>query len=330
MKINAAEKVNAYEWDELVISVGGGYFQCYTEVIYNSICAGAEPMFARALEGQDQCLGIVTGTIARSRIWPFSRYSNWTMMTSTPVASDQTTQTEKLIMSALEKYLRGQGVFSVRVDSYDSVRSEEILSSLGYELSARSEFYVDLSRSLDDIWAKFKGHRRTDIRKAEKLGVVTRRENSSEALQLVEKFQADSMHRRGITRGPMSQAKAENRQKQLAKGNIDIFVTYKEGVPVNASLFGVFNNRPYYHVSGSSQEGYHCCGPVHLIWTAIQTYKEQGVRVLGLGAALEGQTSLYKFKCDFGSEIVSQPIGIRRISKIGTGLHWIRSRLSRG
>jgi lipid II:glycine glycyltransferase (peptidoglycan interpeptide bridge formation enzyme) len=196
-------------------------------------------------------------------------------------------------------------------------------------LSPRFEFYVDLQPSLEEIWAKFKDHRRRNIRKAEKLGVQTRRENTEESFDLLMSFQADSMRRRNVSAPQSPEHVVSARRKQLTSGDVDIFVSYHEGAPVNATLFGVFNNRPYYHVSGSSDDGYQCCGPVHLIWTAIQHYKERGATCLNLGGVLEDQTGLYRFKQDFGATVISQPIGAKRISKVGSSLHKVRALLRR-
>jgi len=317
--------VNAQEWNELAAAVGAGYFQCYTEVVYYSVCAHAEPFFARVLDEQGRGIGVVTAAVSRSNIWPFSRHCHWAMLPSLPVAADASVETERAILIALEEHLRRRGFFSVRIDSYDSVRSETVLSSLGYDLSRRSEFYIDLHPALDDIWSKFKGHRRTDIRKAEKVGVQTRIENTREALELVMSFQAESMQRRDVTINQTPMSIMDARHQQLEGGAADIFVSYQNDIPINASLFGVFNNKPYYHISGASDLGYRCCGPVHLIWTAIKTYKERGAACLNLGAALEDQTGLVSFKKDFGAAVVSQPIGTKRISVTGSVLHRIRS-----
>ena len=113
----------------------------------------------------------------------------------------------------------------------------------------------------------------------------------------------------------------------LESGRIDVFVSTLNDAPINGSVFGNFNDKPYYLVSGSSDLGFKNCGPVHLIWTAVQKYKEQGATILNLGATLEGQDSLFQFKKDFGATVVSQPIGKKRISQIGSGLHRIRSLL---
>lgn len=327
MKITATTNVNVEEWDDLAAAMGGGYFHCHAEVQYDAAVTDTAPLFVKAVDDLGQCLGVTTGTIAISRVWPFSRHCNYAMLLCLPAVGDRSVETERAIMAAIEEHLRRKGVFSIHVYSYDSPRSEAVLSSLGYDLSARSEFHVDLTRSLDDIWAGFKGHRRTDVRKAEKLGIVTRVENTPEALDLVLSFQAQSMGRRGKSMPSARERTILARRDRLESGRVDVLVSYRDETPVNAALFGFFNGRAYYHVSGSSDPGYECCGPVHLIWTAIRIYKDRGATCLNLGAALEDQGGLFRFKQDFGATVVSTPVGKKRISRVGSGLHRIRSLL---
>jgi lipid II:glycine glycyltransferase (peptidoglycan interpeptide bridge formation enzyme) len=247
------------------------------------------------------------------------------MLQSLPVTTDRSERMTRAFMEAAEPELRRRGAFSVRVYSFDSSMSEPVLAALGYDLASRWEFLIDLNRTLDEIWLGFAGERRTDIRKADKRGVTTRRENTSEALTTLDSFYSESMRRHGIATAVHDPQVALASKQRLESGKADLLVAYHGECPVSAALFVVFGGRAYYHVSGSSIAGYRCCAPAHVIWTAIRTYKEQGLEVLNLGAALDGQETLYKFKRDFGAVPVCAPMGTKRISRIGSALHWIRS-----
>jgi hypothetical protein len=321
MKISIEETPDAREWDSLVASLGGGYFHCHAETAFHSSGPGLRPAFIRAIDNSGRCIGVVTGTIALSRVWPFSRHCGYAMLLALPAMADSFQDACVGFLESIEARLRRQGVFSLRIYSHDSLNSDVILSRLGYRLSERQEFVVDLSCSLDDIWARLKGSRRTDIRKAERLGVETRLENTVETLRLVLKFQSGSLTRHGIDKEWDFPAERE----RLESGCLDLFVSYRNGAPVNAAALGVFNNRPYYHLSGTSAEGYKCSGPAHLLWTAIKMFKERGAQRLNLGATLPGQEGVAAFKQDFGATAFPSPIGVKRISKIGSALHWART-----
>lgn len=325
MRITSTSEVDIQEWDDLVTSVGGSYFHCHAHAVYSAECEGAEPMFIQALDEQGQCLGVATGIIARSHLWPFSRHCNWAMLQGTPIAADASAETERAILEALEIHLRRQGVFSVHIFSYDCPRSESVLSALDYNLSTRSEFYLDLSPSQEEIWAGFKRQRKQNIKKAEKSGVVTRLVNTPEALEIISSLQIQSMERHDISILEAQKKTAHARKKLLESGRIDVLVSYQNDIPINGGFLGNFNDKPYHLVSGSSDVGFKCGGPAHLTWTAIQMYKERGAMSLNLGATFEGQDTLYRFKKDFGAMPISQPIGKKRISAVGSALHRIRS-----
>ncbi len=329
MKITSTSEVDIQEWDDLVLSVGGGYFHCYAHVVYSAECEEAEPMFIQALDNQDRCVGVATGMISRSHTWPFSKFCNWAMLQSTPIAADGSAETERSILEAMEIHLRRQGVFSIHIFSYDCPHSESVLSSLGYNLFTRSEFYLDLSPSQEEIWAGFKRQRKQNIKKAEKSGVVTRHENTPDALDIISSLQIQSMERHDISIVEAQKRTDHARKKLLESGRIDVLVSYQDDIPINGGYLGTFNDKPYHLVSGSSDVGFKCCGPAHLTWTAIQMYKERGAKSLNLGATLEGQDTLYRFKKDFGATPISQPIGKKGISKLGSSLHRMRSLLRR-
>jgi lipid II:glycine glycyltransferase (peptidoglycan interpeptide bridge formation enzyme) len=232
------------------------------------------------------------------------------------------------MMCLCEEYLSSAGAFTLRVVSYDSPNSDRLLGPLGFELSDRWEFLIDLTTQHEDLWRGLACERRTAIRKAEKLGVETRRENTLEALEQLLRFERESRLRRGQTPTVDERTVAAGRER-LASGLVDVFLTYHEGRPVNGALFGYFNGRAYYHMSGTSDAGQRCRGPVHLIWTALNHYHTQGARYVNLGAALPGQEGLYRFKRDFGAQVVPAPIGRKKISAIGSALDRMRSWLGR-
>ena len=329
MRVTSTSQVNPQEWDALAVTLGGGYFHTHAEALCNAASGGGEPLFVKGLNQAGQCVGLLTGNLAMSRVWPFSRYCGYAMLQGLPATADGSEASQRAFMEALEAHLRDRGAFSIRVYSYDSPQSEQVLGGLGYRLTPRVEFLMDLTASVEELWSCLRGQRRTDIRKAEKLGVVTRVENTLEAYEQVYEFQAVSLRRHGVAKCEASEAVRRARLIRLQSGHIDVLVSYHEGKAVNASIFGTFNRRPYYLISGASELGYKVCGPAHLLWTAIRLYQDQGARCLNLGAALQGQDGVYKFKEGFGAQPASAPIGVKHISRIGSCLHRLRSVVSR-
>lgn len=286
------------------------------------------PLFITGRNDDGEIVAVAAGTIWRPRVLPLSRFCAMATLFALPQQVGGTLADGCALLAAIERRLRVEGVFSLRITSYDSPHSGDTLSEMRYQLSDRFEFRIDLTRSELEIWEDLKGERRTDIRKAERLGVVTRRSNTSEALGLLEGFVEQSMARRGISAQSYART-MEAEQRRLASGMIDVFVSYHEGIPVNAAMFACGGTHAYYHVSGASQHSLACRGPAHLIWTAIKYYREMGMTCLNLGASLPGQEGLYRFKRDFGADVVPAPIGRKRISTVGSVLHTLQSVLNR-
>lgn len=325
MKVTSISDAEPAPWDEQAVAVGGGFFHSHAETVYRAAGSNCRPVFLRIADDAGDILAVATGAIDRSRTWPFSRFCSYAMLSGLPATRGRTRETQTLVMRAVEAHLHSLGVFSVKVDSFDSPGSEDVLVGLGYRLEERREFIVDLTPSVEDIWRKFKGSRRTDVRKAEKNGVETRIESDEHGLELVLTFAGDSMRRRGKRARQTDESVMQGHLDRIKNGHIDVFASYRQGRPINASLFGFFNGRAYYHISGSSDEGNKYCGPSHLLWTAMKHYKERGAVLMNLGAATVGQENLGRFKQAFGAVPSSAPIGVKRISRMGCLLHWLRS-----
>ena len=89
-------------------------------------------------------------------------------------------------------------------------------------------------------------------------------------------------------------------------------------------MFGAFNRKVYGLKSGSCDKGNKVWGPTHLIWSAIETFKEEGASSLSLGGAKEAETGMARYKSEFGAIAVSMPHGRKIISRFGDGLSRLR------
>ncbi len=328
MFVELSSHVDADEWNRQAADLGAGYFHTVTEPACLAMAAGSEPLFLRGRDAAGRVVALATGVLWRPRVWPMSRYCGQATLLGVPAIGADCGVDTAAVLQAIELRLRAAGVFALRVDSYDSPGSDAVLGPLGYQLGERWEFVIDFSDRDRDLWDALAGERRTDIRRAEKLGVHTRCEQTSDAIALVAQFQRESMERRGQ---PIADATRQTEAvgQRVSRGMGDIFVTYCDGQPVNAALLMYFNARAYYHMAGTSEAGKRCRGPVHLVWTALQHYAERGAECLNLGAALGGQESLYQFKRDFGAHVLPAPTGCKKIATVGSVLDQVRSLLGR-
>jgi len=329
-KIECRSIVDQREWDRLAADLGGSFFHCYAYAKMESSRPRVEPLFVTAFDRSGECIGVVVCTVSSPRSWPFSRFCKTAAFGALPATKGRNAELELAMMNMLERELRSRGVFQIRIYAYESPNSRKVLSAFSCGLNDRVEFYIDLSRSIDDIWKMLKSARRNDIRKGTKLRVESKVKNTMEGVQQLYDFQTESLQRRGIPFDPFY-TPAERLQTLLLDTNrAKLLVSYRDGVPVNAGLFGLFGGRAYYLASGSTIDGYRSCGPVHLLWTTIEMLKADGAITLNLGG-VDGHTDqerrvkdgLYSFKKDFGGTVVSQPGGFKTISLFGARINSI-------
>ena len=326
--LTCCNKIDPIIWDKLATELGGRFFHCHASIVYRSELTGDEPIFFEARDKENHCVGIAAGTIATSKIWPLSKYCRIASFPSTPIAGGNQ-DTEKWILKNIEKQLRRLGVFRIEFASYHSLNSKDLLPSFGYEIDYRHEYEFDLTRDLDDLFKAILKKKRRLLRKAKKLGVITREVNSFEAVQLVEDFHNISMERRGLSHSKMDQRSITALKTLFESMRIRVLISYLKDEPVCGDLLGVFNGRAYGLRSGSSDLGNQNYAPAHLRWTAINILKDQGFTSYNLGGARQEESGLRKFKQEFGTIEIYQPSGVKIFSGIGSFLAMCRRFVSR-
>lgn len=271
-------------------------------------------------------VGIAVGNIVSSKIWPFSKYCNLASFPATPVANKES-YIEKWLLERIEKELQKIGVYKVSFASYHSNNSKNLLKNCNYKVIPRNEYNFDLTGELDELYKNIKTNKRKQIKKAEKNNIQTIEVNSIEAIQLVEDLHNLSMDRRGVHKPTISKRIEAAQHYLLESGRVRVLISYLGDEVVCGDLLGVFNGQAYGLRAGSSKLGNKMCAPVHLRWTAIKRFKEQGLLSYSLGGAREDESGLIKFKLELGTIETKQPSGSKVISKKGLYLESIRAKL---
>jgi hypothetical protein len=334
-RLECRAEVSQAEWDGEVRRLGGSFHHCHAQATYEAGAGNAEPLFMRALDGEGRCVAVMVASIASPRLPLLARVGKRATVPALPATVDGNPALELAMMAAAEDELARRGVFEIHVASYDSPHSAEVLGALGYRLTERAEFYVDLTPPLESIWKDLKETRRRNVRKAERLGLTTGVDQSPPALRALDRFQAEALGRHGVAHRTMDDRLEAAKLRLLGSDQALVLMSVCDGAPTNGAMFGVFGERAYYLSSGSSVTGNERCGPVHLIWTAIRVLKERGVRSLNLGGAVAPGTDtaagseLYRFKKDFGSAVVRQPAGVKVVRRLGAFAHGLAARIKR-
>jgi hypothetical protein len=324
-KIEWSYSLDPGPWDELALKLGGGFFLCHAHARLESQRSNTKPLFGRFRDESGKCVALAQAVIESPRLWPFARFCKKAVLDALPIAAGDRPEIQQEALAALESELRKRGVFLIRVNSYDSPHGQAVLSSMSYKLENLFEFYLDLTPPEEEIWRNLRDTRRNKIRKAEKAGLVTKIEKNAAAVELLYGFQKLSLKRRGVDFQAGCPAESV-KDMLLDKDRGELFVTYKDDIPLNASLFVFFGERAYYHSSGASAEGNKLAGPAHLLWTAIKHFKQKGAKVFNFGGVPapadenDPSSGLYSFKRDFGAGPLAQPAGEKIISRFGCKL----------
>ncbi len=329
MKINISSNVSSTEWDQTVLNCDGNLFHTYGYTVFETSKSNQTPLYISLVDSNSNVCSVAVVIIETPKYWPFSRYCKKAILSTLPASNDP-----NLIISFMQKIeilLKKQGVFDIFIHAYDSIDSNKVLSKLNYQLSNRSEFYLSLTEDKDAIWQKLKGNRRNKIRKSEKLGVVSKSETSLEAVIHLKKLQQSALARKDVHINNSDSISNRIKTKLIDNNRALTITSYKDDIALNAGLFGFYNGRVYYIISGSSLDGNKNSGPAHMIWHTVCQFKEMGYKVLNLGGVSEeesqNQSGLYSFKKDFGAEIIYQPSGHKIISFLGNSLHKVECKI---
>jgi len=323
MKVTISKDVSADKWDEQVTLCGGNYFHTYAYAVYEANKSNITPLFIALLTANGDVSGIAVIHLETPKQWPFSKYCKKASFGALP----ETINTDDLLpfMRLIEDELVTLGVFSVFNHAYESRESTNILTALGYTLNERSEFYISLEAIEEEIWSKLKGSRRNKIRKAEKQGVESNFGCTIEDIATLKSMQESALARKGVTVSNNNEVVMRIKDRLVDLDRAVVVTSNVESEAINAGLFGYYNNKAYYIISGSTVDGNKFSGPAHMIWHTIQRFKEMGFKTINLGGVSEeesqNQAGLFSFKKDFGAEIVNQPSGQKTLSSVGSLLN---------
>lgn len=332
MRAEISETAEPSAWDAQAAALGGGFFHSHAYGAYDACYPGTVPLYIRVLDGTGALAAVAVGAMASPSRWPLSKLARTATLGALPATRDPSAAAKAQALDAIEKALAAMGVHHLECKAYDSEAGVEALSTSGYALRERCEFYLDLSAGAEAAWNGFKSERRTAIRKAEKQGLVTKLESSPEAVQTLFQVQATALSRKGVA-VDASEGLAKATLDLLRKGAGQLWITTLNGEAQNAALIGLCRDRAYYLASGSTPQGFKLAGPAHLVWTAVQALGEKGCTVFNLaGAPPAGPDptkvdGLHRFKKDFGSRIVSQPAGTKSLGGVGAVIARVKAKI---
>jgi lipid II:glycine glycyltransferase (peptidoglycan interpeptide bridge formation enzyme) len=249
----------------------------------------------------------------------------------------------KNIIKEIIKYCTNNSIAVLKMHSFATPFGTEILQELGFSVSKRWEFLVDIDMSEDELWEKLHGKKRNLIRKGQKTNLVIKKAQQIDEFMHFRNL-AVATWKRKIDSGITFPSPGNEKYYQLLKDEIvdknlgKLYLAYNGDEPVAGAFFAGYNKKVYYMLSSANEQGLKASAPDLLLWTSMTEYMKEGYEVFNLGGLsedeLEGQplekSGLYHFKKRFSAdvppcykgELVLKPIAYKTydfLSKVKNG-----------
>ena len=314
MRLNVIESVAPERWDARLQALGGTIYHSTTWARYvASANPNCKPCFFTWGSENGDAAGMALGFLARSgRRW-LAPFTGRLSLDSTPLVGPGEETALADFLAAITGYAREMGCTEIEVGSSASCRGGQELEDLGFEITRRLEFVLDLQHTEEELWQAMDPVRRQKIRKAVKQGVVLRNLSGQEGLAELRRLQAESgqriLNRGGPDIGRRGAHPADPVLTLLQSGWGHLVGAVVGGEVVSAGLFTCFNELVYHTLSGHGRRALETQAPTLLLWETIKRYQREGARRFNLSgckitAVQEGspEHGVYVYKRDFGGE----------------------------
>jgi len=331
--------VNPTEWNDGVIRLNGCTFHTYEWSLFSSEVNQEKSIYFRLKNDGNitaQSFALKTSrTLLKTELFKSLSFG------SMPAAKNETSQRD--IVEKLIQYAREDGITSISFHSFGTPYGSDILPELGFNVSKRWEFLLDLCDNEEDLWKKIHSKKRNLIKKGQKSGVVVKRcDDISEVLELRQLALATQKRKEDADIDfPVAD---ESYYISIKKKLIDIgigrlYLAYEGQRAIAGAFFVGFHDSAYYVLSSADKEGLDKAAPDLILWTCMTDYQKEGYRIFNLGGVSEHdlhgtpleESGLYHFKKRFSadevpcyrSELTLRPAN----KKLWTGLRKAKARI---
>jgi len=272
---------------------------------------GVEHVFYSLLNEDGSLEGMAVGFRATSSHKFAAPFTGRRWLDALPAVRDKDTASASQLIRLIETHARRAGDVSFEVGSFASPNSEAVIKPLGFSISRRYEFELDLTQGEKGLWERIDIKRRQRIRKAIKHGVEVKELPPNEGVSHLRRLQAESFGRIVARGGPALDERESAGEDPItiltAAGLGRIIGGFVDGVCVSASFFTSFNGVAYYTLSGHDARALETQAPSLVLWEMSLRFRNERVERLNLGGcgigALEESSSehgVYTYKKAFG------------------------------
>lgn len=308
----AKEVDSADGWNGNIIQLDGCTFHSYEWSVVSSKQNNASPLYFRWFN-QDGILKFAgIGLLSGKSIAGIA--SNKTLsLGSLPCGHDNALR--KKVIEDIIEYCTLNSISVIKINSFGTPVGSEILAELGFSVSTRWEFIVNLDLDEENLWRNLNAKKRNKIRKGQKANLTVKTVNDMDDVLQLRKLALETQKRKR-DKGISFPVGDEQQYGHLKYNVIDagigrMYLAYAGQEPVGGAFFVGFNKKAYYVLSSANQAGLKNAAPDLLLWRSMTDYKKDGYKVFNLGGLSKdelggqplGKSGLYQFKTGFSPDV---------------------------
>jgi peptidoglycan biosynthesis/recognition FemAB-like protein len=315
-RLRAESRVDPSSWNASVRACHGTVFHAAQWAQYvQTDQPGAHPVFYSLLDDDGSVAGVALGFRVTSSRRLAASFTGRRWLDALPAVRDNSSTNASRLIRLIESHARQAGDVFFQVGSFASPNSDAVMKSLGFSISRRYEFELDLTKDEKTLWERIDFRRRQRIRKAMKSGVEVKELPADEGVSHLRRLQAESWVRIVARGGPIPGVRESAGEDHIAiltrEGLGRIIGGFLDGVCVSAGFFTSFNGVAYYTLSGHDAKALESQAPSLVLWEMALRFKGEGIQRLNFGGcgvdALEESSpehGVYIYKKSFGGAIL--------------------------
>jgi len=327
MKLEVTENVDPREWDEIICAVGGNI--CHSSAQADYVVANHPNTTVRylsLLSDTGELIGAALGFQSRSPRKILAPFTGRFWLDSLPAVRPDVADALMQFLRFLEDYARSAGNTELDIGSSGSRTGALELEQLGFDLTRRLEFELNLELSEEELLKQIGFKRRNKINKAKRSGVMIQDLEGNQGIAELRRLQGHSSQRIIVRGGQDITYKQEQGSDPLIilleSGHARIVGAWFNDEIVSAGLFTYFNHGVYYALSGHSADALKSQAPTLMLWNTILRYKNEGALRFNFGgckssAVNEGdpEHGVYVYKKAFQAECIECASGHKILKK---------------
>lgn len=269
---------------------------------------GYEPLVIATIDDQEEVTGLLIAVVQSFKDGFFQRFAIRSVVFGAPLVKDGDLGIADQLLRTYNELAQERGYIYTQVRNLtDMGFMSTVFQKNGYRYEDHLDIWVDLLQSEDVLWKDIHRRRRSQIRRAERMGVEVKSFGLTE-LDNAYSILKDVYHR---ARLPLvnKQLFQESIKVLLPQNRLQLWAAYYNGKMVSVLFMLCYNKTMYEWYAGSLREYCSVCSNDLLPWKVFLAAKECGYERFDFGGAGNPHIpyGVRDYKEKFGGAIV--PLG---------------------